>query len=1331
MPREFRITVPCQAGLPDKDVLKVRFLRTDLHAPKKFLGPYSNPDGEDNKLLKWTLIKTENGELLENAVKFFFDFKEDVAVFSFDPNKMKALGDKGFFEFELKGKYKFKDKIRINWEKDSLIKPVLHIEKGLYELGENNTRIGYIEVSPKTKDFAPTINVIVSLQGTPDSCLEVDRKDFTLTDGCPERIIVSINKQSFKHLPTKLIKEKIIFNVENTNSIEAVELSIGNEDQVKQTDGDKVALVETCHLFVSSNNEFVELFDEENPVIVYINQNPIIEELVLKTTLLETNASITTIPVCNDDNIIISSNEFGNSFSLKKTDRKIVRISIAPNNNASTICQLVKLEADYSLPCEKKIYVLTKEQQSPIGHLEFEYSHVDEDDNPEPYYIGSGREKIGTLRIVNERANNVCYKGISLPPTCDCPFVILEAQDKSREMVNGTEILYYEVFMNISESDIVETDDDDSLPMVFACDCLPIISRSLPIKNKEIEPISIEFVPDANVTYKQKDKILVGYLTVHYKKKESKKYINRNNRNLQTDQAGTLLISGKKKDSHFKVEDGKWPVYYNCVVKYGDKKNIDEIEHVKIDLSYSDSIEKQRMISFEFDIHPINAVPQPNVCVCCKKNKLTIWKNGILGIKEGWYYQFDSRARNVAQSAIIGSICFANEQTTPYKDSILIFKNVELYGKYLCVHHDTEFSIPNGSEQKIFSIHILYEGIPVADMVSTELHVKYEICLNNETIPMEDTIPITIIEKVTDDWYSLDLGTTGIVVAKWNAANPDETIPLELKDEDDPIEKETTIVSSKTILMDCEDEDGVVEDIAECVVRPNILQLKHKATFVLVPSKFLVGQSHIPFYKSYKLRYKKGVKIEKESILWDGIDPKLVLQHTYGKIFDMVENDCKNRIRKLIVTYPNTYTPSAITWLRNSIIPSGEGERSGRGLFPILTHGNLHFIPESDAVVAFYVNQEINKVTSMKDIENIIIYDMGAGTLDLSYVHIENRIIGDRTKRYATILKRIGIPIAGEFFSYLLYKQLEDKFGTSSMTTIKEWVDLLKNKFDTNNTYGDLNFNTSVFSDSKTNNEKMKIGPELERWISICSSEIFIQLLGKEWQSKVDKIVFSGRGSQFVPLRKKIEEQIGDKEKIDDQSIPANCLKQCVAKGALLYQRIFENTNMPFELVHKNTYLNLGIFHRVLSSLQREWQYDEIIGEKDYIWDVRPINGAYHAVVNAKEVPIDLSEDADIIFYLTPLSEDEMRQLVKDRDDCKWCFVNELFKFNPIFMDAEDSENRENASMTISIDENNQLSIVLNGTIDLLKHTTSPNIEDNRFFSLCNDYLNKKEYGSE
>ena len=90
-----------------------------------------------------------------------------------------------------------------------------------------------------------------------------------------------------------------------------------------------------------------------------------------------------------------------------------------------------------------------------------------------------------------------------------------------------------------------------------------------------------------------------------------------------------------------------------------------------------------------------------------------------------------------------------------------------------------------------------------------------------------------------------------------------------------------------------------------------------------------------------------------------------------------------------------------------------------------------------------------------------------------------------------------------------------------------------------------------------------------------------------------------------------------------------------------------------------------------------------------------------------------------------------MRQLVKDRDDCKWCFVNELFKFNPIFMDAEDSENRENASMTISIDENNQLSIVLNGTIDLLKHTTSPNIEDNRFFSLCNDYLNKKEYGSE
>lgn len=1322
MSKEFpTIIIPCQDN-HDMKKIEISFSRTDLHAPKNsWRRPYSNPNGEDNKSLQCHVRKKKDGDLLQDAYNLSFDFERDEAIFSFDPNKIQAREDKGLFEFELMGKYGFKEYVRILWEKEkcSLINIVPHIGRTSYTLGKDDTSIGYIEVSPKILPCQPEIKVKISLDEALRNYLNIV-DEFILQNGEAKKVNISLKKESIKHLPTRLINGKIIFRVDSTDgNVEPVEVAIGKANLLDDSKCENcVTLKEESHLSISNSNDDDELFDEENPLTVYVNQVPKQKDVKLNTTLIEATASIIVVPDRRGGKTLVSSEDFGKELQLKENHPEIVSISISPNEKAGTICQSLILSADYSLPCKKKVYVKTIEQEPPTGHLDFDFSSVDEDNNPNPYYKGNGKEKIGTLKVLNESLNNEQYRQVILPPTCTCPYVTIVPLEKPVKAVKANETASYNVFIDVPESEAVETDEDNNLQLEFSCDGLEKITESLPIQSKEPEPIKIEFSPESNVVFSHDEKILAGYLDVQYSRKDSRRYINRDFRTI-VESTGILLI-GEEKKGKILLNEGKFPVYYDSAVKFAKKENIDEKEHVELSLFYSDSIEKERLIPVEFDIHPIKAIPRPNVIISSRNNSM-IWEDGA--IKAKWVYQFDSRARNVARSVIIGTISFANKQTVPYKDSKLLFKNIVLEGEHLRVHHESELSIPNGSESKEFSIQILYEGIPVADNISTELRIKYEICLNSDIISVEGTIPINIIENVTDDWYSLDLGTTGIVVAKWNADNSDETIPIELRDEDDPIEKEATIVSSKTILKDYSEEG-----FAECVVRPNILELKQKATFVLVPSKFLVGQARIPFSRSYKQRYKNGIRINQKNISWGKIEPKLVLQHTYGKIFDMVDNDCKKRIRKLIVTYPNTYTPSALFWLRNSIIPSEEGESISR-LFPLLTHNNLHFIPESDAVVAFYVNQEINKIASMKDNENIIIYDMGAGTLDLSYVHIENQKRGGKTKRNATILKRIGIPIAGEFFSYLLYKQLEDKFAKSSMTTIKEWVDLLKNKFDTSKTYKDLNFTTSVFSDPNTNNEKMAIGVELENWISICSSEIFVQLLGKEWKSKVDKIVFSGRGSQFVPLREKIEEQIGNKEKIDDKSIPANCLKQCVAKGALLYQRIFENANMPFELVHKNTYLNLGVFHRVLSSsLQREWQYDEIVGEKDYIWDKRPINGAYHAVVNAKKVPLNLSEDVDVIFYLTILSEDEMRQLVKNQDDCKWCFVNELFRFNPSFLDAEDSVDREKIFMTISIDENNQLSIVLgdDGEIDLLKHTASPNIEDNRFFSLCNDYLNKK-----
>lgn len=1313
MSKEFNITIPSIGTQSKKKKLKVLFYRMDLNAPRRFCGPYSNPKGDDNKSLECTLTRMEGGELLEKAVEFYFDFNRDMAIFSFDPNRVKPLNDMGLFEFELKGKYNFVDEIRVSWAKDSLIDSTLFIEKDEYELGSEQTKIGYIELKPKaTKDYSSSIKVRVLLSEPLRSCLSLDRHDITIDMGRPEKVYFSINKAYFKHLPENLVSGEIVLKVENISNDVYERFAVGSENLICQTNINRLALIEKNYLSISSEEDD-DLFDENNPICIYINQKPIEKKIFIRTTNPGNNAIVYVDTTCGDEKVLITSSEFKKKIPLMDSTPRDIQILIAPNIKEGIICQRIKLESEYSLPCIKNIYIQTKEQLEPSGHLDFKFSNVDDDDS-EPYYIGSGKVMIGELTVENKNVDDPRYRDLVLPPTCNCANIVIEKKDNDN--------LSYIVYLNILESDKVETDENNILTFTFSCDNLQKIQRSIEIKKKEVEPITIDFQPIENITYKCNDIIPVGSLKIDYSPKMSEKYICRNERFLQIDTTGVLQIGKDTSLSKIPIEKGTIPVYCKTSVLLGNQKNIDEIKPVEIKLWYSDSIE-EREVLVKFQINPTHTNPKPYVYVRCRRDNEVVWVNGNCNQEKRWTYQFDSRARENARRAIIGIVSFGNIQDIPYKNNGVLFSNIQLLGDYLDVRCEDSIKILNGDNTpREFPVEIIYNQIPLVGDKSTTLHIKYDVTTNEGTTNVECDIPITIIERVTDDWYSLDLGTTGIVVARWNAKIPDETTPIELLDERPPIEDEVTIVSSKTILMDFMDEnndaDNDVENICKCVVRPNSLDFKQKATFVLVPSKFLVGQDVIPFADSYIHKYEGGIRIGDRNYKWDEVEPKTILKHTYGKIFDMVDNDCRKSIRKLIVTYPNTYTPSALSWLRNTIISSNEVDP----IFPKLTHDNLHFIPESDAVVAFYVNQEINGVIPMSDIENIIIYDMGAGTLDLSYVRIENKTIDGKSKRHATILKRIGIPIAGEFFSFLLYKQLEGKFANLSMSTIKEWIEILKKEFDPNKKYNNLNYNGSVFSDSKDADRSMEIGEELKRWLDVCSNEIFVQLLGQEWKSTVDKIVFSGRGSQFEPLKDAIKSKIEDSN-INTITISSDCLKQCVAKGALLYQRIFENTNMPFVIVHKNTYLNLGIRYRVLYNFRSIWKYDELVGIKDYTWDDKPINGAVHAIVNDKSIPVDLSQDADVTFYLTPLSEIEMRDLMDDTENYKWCFVNELFKLNPSFLDADD---RINAKMNISMDKDNHLSIVLNGNIDLLQHTTAPNVEDNKYFSSCNDYLNKK-----
>ena len=84
-----------------------------------------------------------------------------------------------------------------------------------------------------------------------------------------------------------------------------------------------------------------------------------------------------------------------------------------------------------------------------------------------------------------------------------------------------------------------------------------------------------------------------------------------------------------------------------------------------------------------------------------------------------------------------------------------------------------------------------------------------------------------------------------------------------------------------------------------------------------------------------------------------------------------------NKVNKLILTYPNTYTPVHLNTLSTI----------AHKVFPNIRPGYLKFVGESDAVAAYYMNNWNDYHDNKEDIEKdetVLVYDMGAGTLDIT-----------------------------------------------------------------------------------------------------------------------------------------------------------------------------------------------------------------------------------------------------------------------------------------------------------------------------------------------------------
>ncbi len=724
----------------------------------------------------------------------------------------------------------------------------------------------------------------------------------------------------------------------------------------------------------------------------------------------------------------------------------------------------------------------------------------------------------------------------------------------------------------------------------------------------------------------------------------------------------------------------------------------------------------------EIIVEPIKDLPKMKVYFRTDDTEIKLLKKKRKQVPVKILQQSDD-----VEALCIGYVVVQNESEIPYKDwgvkgSINTIKLNDGRDNNL-LHERTlgllpkEFQILNGEPEICVPIYLDFQAwenysintnpilrIDFSERAYTDDDENDEMFVESTSSPNKTVSYEAIIEpnyQYIDNIYSLDLGTTGIVVAKEIGDEPECVI---LEDEEMAIEKDPEILSSHTMIISEGEKSSIVLAPAEdkYYKKPE----KDSIHYRLVPTKFMVGQNRIP----YLLNFYENEKVSKQLHLFqldqtldvslqkeEGANRKNAKKANEKTISELIKSLYKEifrrfnqevaKVKKLVVTYPNTYTIDNLEGIRE-ILTNELG---------LNKNGQICFVPESDAVAAFYFNQIIFSRNFMldengisRDEENVIFYDMGAGTLDLSLVSFKKE--GD-AGIVASIINKIGIPLAGNYLDYIIFKTLlEDKWVKSEIkdkhNTIKEITKDIKIKYESGDSIATLHpswfiENQDLFEDKDELGKKKYsdiFKDKIATFITACSETALKCLIPKD--VKVHTIVFSGRGSQFGVLKSAVEtslkKMMGDDAniKVDKLRKTNNCgdhLKTCVALGALKYQSFFSGDG-KYIVRNKNLYSKIAVVYwgKIGKTYDVNVKYiiDPLDPKNDWS-KAEFVDGTLCMEFDAYE-EISNMVPGMMYYVQTSLGEEDLKLLYRkvyeddsdssSKDDLNWAFVNLLFK---------------------------------------------------------------------
>lgn len=140
----------------------------------------------------------------------------------------------------------------------------------------------------------------------------------------------------------------------------------------------------------------------------------------------------------------------------------------------------------------------------------------------------------------------------------------------------------------------------------------------------------------------------------------------------------------------------------------------------------------------------------------------------------------------------------------------------------------------------------------------------------------------------------------------------------------------------------------------------------------------------------------------------------------------------EDRAQQVVITHPNTFTQRH----RDLLLRNVYAALSKKARLGIPLRSRIRLISESDAVAYYYCNEQMYE-QPRAGTERILVYDFGAGTLDLSLIRVEWKLDAPYYPTGWKVERRLGVPVAGNYFDEILARLLHDLLSDPSIVNDK------------------------------------------------------------------------------------------------------------------------------------------------------------------------------------------------------------------------------------------------------------------------------------------------------